>query len=217
VRGRVFVQGAETAARIAHAVAVARPLKVTPIALGEGAHVHHEDVHVQLWLVLLSHDRLFGGVHAAHRRAVVVALVARADALQEGNPPRRAPVRRALDVAQRRARSREQPLELQGSDHVGIAAQPVFLGQFGVVDLVAGGQDHRADVYRLVAGGHVVINGVHPAGEGAAHALRAHAAGQAARRLLLRRFVVVAALDFGEVVQALRDRKLRQGHARLTV
>ena len=82
---------------------LAGTLVVRLVALAEGTHVHHEDVHLRLGVVLPGHDGFFGGVHAADRRAVVVGLVARADALQKGDLPGGLPVGGAHDVADGRA------------------------------------------------------------------------------------------------------------------
>ncbi len=74
--GGIFAQASEAAPGVLDAVPIAGPFVVAPIALGERPHVHHEDMDVQIGLVFLGHDCFLGGIHAAHRRAVVVALVA---------------------------------------------------------------------------------------------------------------------------------------------
>ncbi len=106
VRGRILAQAAQAAAGVLDAVPVAGPLVVAPVALRERPHVHHEDMDFEIGLVLLRHDGFFGGVHAAHRRAVIVALVARPDALQEGDPFGGLVVGRPLDVSARRTGGR---------------------------------------------------------------------------------------------------------------
>ena len=67
----------------------------------------------------------------------------------------------------------------------------------------------------LAAGNHIVVNGIDSAGESAGHTFRTYAASQAARRFALRRFIVVPALNFCKVADALFDGKFRQGDARL--
>ncbi len=116
-----------------------------------------------------------------------------------------------------RAGSRQQPLELQRRDHVGVAPQPILVGQLRPVDLVAGSQDHRTDLEYLVTGHHVVIDGIDAARKGATHALGADTARQAAGRLGLSRLIVVAAFDLGEAADSIGDRHLRQRHSRLTI
>ncbi len=213
--GGILVQPADTATGVADPVAVPGSLEVAPVALGERPHVHHEHVDVQIGLVLLGHDRFLGGVHAAHRRAVVVGLVARAHALQEGDPLGCLVVGGPLDVASRGAGGRQQPFELHCRYHVGIPAQPVLLRHLGPVDLVAGGENDGTDRQLLGAGHHVVVDGIDATRKRAAHALGADAACQAAGRFGPGRFIVVAALDLGEAADAVLNGQARQRHSRL--
>ena len=212
---RVFLQGADPAARVLHVVAVARPLEVAPVALRKGSHVHHEHLDVQLRLVLLGHDGFFGGVHTAHRRAVVVALIPRADALQKRDALRRLLIRRALHVPRRRSRRRQQPLELQRRDHVRVASQPVFLRQLRPVHLVARRQDHRPHLHRLLPRHHVVIDGLHPAGVHAGQTLRANAALQTALGLGPRLVLGQAQHNFAEAGHPLFHRQQGRFRSRL--
>ncbi len=132
----IFMQLADAAARVVNAVPIARPFEVRPVAFAERTHIHHEDVHVQIGLMLFGDHRFLGRVHAAHRRAVIVRLIARADTLQEGNSLRRCAIRRTPYLPQRRAGRRQQPLELKRRDHVRIAPQAKFLRQRRLVDLI---------------------------------------------------------------------------------
>ena len=54
-------------------------------ALALGAHVHEEDLGLGLGHVVDGQHRLLVGEHAADAGAVLVLLVARADALDEGD------------------------------------------------------------------------------------------------------------------------------------
>ena len=54
-------------------------------ALALGAHVHEEDGGLAVGLVVDGEHRLLVGEHAADAGAVLVLLVARADALDEGD------------------------------------------------------------------------------------------------------------------------------------
>src|SRR3972149_10629666 len=80
----ILVESGDPATSVLDAVLLARPLVVGLVTLAKGTHVHHEDVDLRFGVVLACHDRLFGGVHAADGRAVVMRRIARADALQEG-------------------------------------------------------------------------------------------------------------------------------------
>ena len=84
-----FVVAGNEGTDVAHAQLVLRPIAVAVEILAEGPQVEEEDGDVQARLVLLGQDGFLGGGHAADRRAVVVvaAVVARADALDEGQPP----------------------------------------------------------------------------------------------------------------------------------
>ena len=80
---RIFLDGGYAAAEVAYAVALLRPAVISAVTLAEGARIHEEDGHFSFGIVFPGHDRFLGGVHAAHGRAIIVRLVARADALQE--------------------------------------------------------------------------------------------------------------------------------------
>jgi hypothetical protein len=94
----------------------------------EKSHVHHKDMHVQAGLVLLGDHGFLGGVHAADRGAIIMALVSRTDALQEGHTLRRSMIGWSMDMTQSRSGGGQQALELEGSDYVGIASKAEFLG-----------------------------------------------------------------------------------------
>ncbi len=78
---------ADPAAGVFDAIFILGRAEIVQVPLGESPHIHHKDVDVQVGIMLLGDDRFFGGVHAADGRAVIVALVAAADALQEGDAP----------------------------------------------------------------------------------------------------------------------------------
>ena len=84
-----------------HPVLVAGAFIILVEILAKGAHVHVKDRRLDVRRVLLGDDGLFDGIHAAHRGAVGVAtlLIARADALQEGDPSRLFTVRETHHVA----------------------------------------------------------------------------------------------------------------------
>ena len=123
----IFLHRRDSAARILDAIFLARPAVILLVTLAEGTHIHHEHVHFGIGLVLDSHNRLFGGIHATHRRAIIVRLVARADALQKGYLFRRVTVRRTLYVAHSWPGCTQQPLKLKRGDHVGVTPPAVFL------------------------------------------------------------------------------------------
>ena len=118
-----------------------------------------------------SQHGFFGGVHAADRRAVVVVLVPRADALQKGNALRLGMVRQARDVAFCWARGAQEPLELHGRDHVGVSPIAQLPRLLSIVKLVAGRQHHCPHLQRLLVGGLLVVNRVGFAGQHALVAL----------------------------------------------
>ena len=142
-----LVDAGDEGADVAHAQLVLGPIAIAVEILAEGPQVEEEDGDVQARLVLLGQDRFLGGGHAADRRAVgvVAALVARADALDEGQPAGGLAVGRAADVAVRGTGGREHPLELQAGEHVG--GQPVaeLAAAGGVEGLETGREDHAAD------------------------------------------------------------------------
>ena len=117
------------AAQVAYAVALLRAAIVGAVTLAEGARIHEEDGHFGFGIVFPGHDRFLGGVHAAHGRAIIVLLVARADALQERDLARRLSIRWPDDVPLGGSGGAEQALELERRDYVRIAAPAKFFRQ----------------------------------------------------------------------------------------
>src|SRR3990172_3902213 len=105
-----FAQGAHPAASIFNAVPVTGTLKITPISLRKGAHLHHQDVNLQTRVVLFGNDGLFSGVHAAYGRTIVMVPIATAHTLQKSDPLRGLAVGRSMEMTHGWARSREQAL-----------------------------------------------------------------------------------------------------------
>src|SRR5450756_815003 len=149
-------------------------------ALALGAHVHEEDLGLALGHVVDGEHGLLVGVHAAHAGAVLVLLVARAHALDEGALLGVRPVGRALDVADRRAGGAQHALVLERREHVGVPLVAVLALGAGVVQVEARRQHDGAhvEVHLLVA--LAVQQGAGPAGAHALHALGADSALQAA-------------------------------------
>jgi len=218
VGGRILLERGNAATPETDAVAVAGPAEVLAVTLAEVAHVHHEDVGVQVRAMLLGNDGLLDRVHAADRGAVGVLLVAGADALQPGDPLGLTAIGAALDVPVGGAGSREKPLELERGDHVGITPQPVLFVGGGVGDLVTGRQDECADLQGLLALDLIVVDGIGLAGVDAGEALRTEATLEATRGLLHGQFGRIARLHLDELaaglvpVHALSQRHLRHGH-----
>ncbi len=52
----IFMQSADSAAVVLDTIAISGPFKITPIAFGEGAHIHHEYVDVQIRVMLFSDE-----------------------------------------------------------------------------------------------------------------------------------------------------------------
>ena len=136
----------DPAAGVLDAPQVLGLLKVGGVLFAKGPLVHDKDFALDARQPLLGQHRLLGGVHAADGRAVGVLLVARADALQPGDPLRDLAVRWPLDDALGGAGAAGKSLELDAGDDVGIATVAQLLGGRGVVELVAHGQDDGADV-----------------------------------------------------------------------
>ena len=124
------------------------PLVVLVEALAVGPDVHVEDLAGQVRLVLHGDDGFLDGVHAAHRRAVVVLRIPAAHALDEGQPTRLPPVRRTQDLAGAGTAGRQDPLELQARDHVREGAVAELRLLRGVVEAETRGQDHGAGLDR---------------------------------------------------------------------
>ena len=199
-RRGILLERRNARAMILDAVFGLRAVIIFLVALAERARVHKEHVALECvafgFGVLERHDGFFGGVHAAHRRAVIVRLIAAAHALQERNLFRRLVIGRAPDVTLRWPGRGQQPFELQRRDDVRVAPQPILLRERRVVSFVAGRQDDRADLYLLGAFEHVVINRVDAALVIAREALGAHAARQAARGFGLSFLVGVSLAHF---------------------
>ena len=96
------------------------PLVVGVESLAERAEVHEEDAALQPGLVLHRDDRLFGGVHAADGRAVVMVLVARTDALKKSDLLGVLSVRRPEDLPLVRTTCGEDSLKLEAGHDVWI-------------------------------------------------------------------------------------------------
>ena len=100
-------------------------------------------------------------------------------------------------------RRREDPLELEGIDHIGIPAETVLLQLCGVVDIVAWGKDDRPHPEVPDSLHHVVIDGVDATFVEAAQALGADAAGEAPGRLGLSLLVGEPEIDLLECADPL--------------
>ncbi len=203
---RVLLYRRDAAADKTDAVSLFGPAVEIQIPLAEGPHVHQEDGHLGVRLVLYRHHRLFDGVDAADGRAIVVFLVAGADALDEGDALRRPSIGRALDVPQRGAGRVEEPLKLQGCDHVGVAAPAVLSGPLRVKRGETRGQQDGADLqfYRLLH--HVVVDGSGLASVDATQTLGTHTAIQTSLRLCDRLSFGEAQVKFHKALPAFLDR-----------
>ena len=142
-----FVSARDKRSDVVHAQLL-RPLAIAIEILAERPQVEEEDRHVDVRLVLLDQDGFLSGGHAADRRAVVVptARVARADALDKGQPLGLLPVGRPHDVPGGRSRGREDSLELHVRDHVFGMAKPELAASLGIEGLEAGRKYHGPDV-----------------------------------------------------------------------
>ena len=149
-------------------------------ALALGAHVHEEDLGLGLGHVVDGEHRLLVGEHAADARAVLVFLVARADALDEGDARRVPAVGRPLDVAHGRARGAQHALVLEGAEDVRVAAVAVLARLARVVEVEAGRHDDGADRDLELLVALVVQQGARAAGAHALEALGADRAVEAA-------------------------------------
>ena len=122
---RVLFDRRRARANVLHA-AVEGALVEGVEALAHGAHVHEQDLALGPGKVILREHGLLGRVHAADAGAVVVLLVARADALDEGDALRVGFVGRAQHVADGRTRGGEHALVLERREHVRVAAVAVL-------------------------------------------------------------------------------------------
>ena len=88
-----------------------------------GAHIHEENGGIQgHFAVLLGDDRLFDGIHAAHRGAVAVVAVIHipgTDALEPGDLGGFLVVRRPDHVAREGPGRGQDPLEFHAGDDIG--------------------------------------------------------------------------------------------------
>ena len=98
----------------------------------------------------VSEHRIFCRVHATDAATVRVsaANIARADALDVGDPPGTLAVRTPLEVTAGRAARVDEPLVLHGVDDVVEPAVAVLRDRSGVVHVQAGGDDDSAYVER---------------------------------------------------------------------
>ena len=149
-------------------------------ALALGTHVHEEHGGFAVRLVVDGEHGLLVGVGAAHAGAVLVLLVARADALDEGDLLGVRAVAGALHGADGGAAGAQHALVLERREDVGVAAVAVLAVLAGVVEVVAGGHDHGADVVGVLGVTLVVEQGAGTAGTDALHALGADGAVEAA-------------------------------------
>ena len=101
-----------------------------------------------------------------------------------------------------RPRGAQQPLELHGGDHVGVSAIAQFACLPGIVEPVAGRQDHRANLQSLFVWRLLVVNGVGLAGQHALIAFGTETTGQAARRLGQRLLLAEAQLNLAKVAHS---------------
>ena len=119
-------------------------------------------------------------------------------------------VRRPHQVAAERSGGREDALELQRGDHVGIIGVVIRLVFAGIEGLEARRQDDRPDLDLFGLGFLVVVDGPGLAGGHALHALGADAAVEAALRLPLGLFLGIALGDLLEGAAAILRRQV--GH-----
>ena len=119
-----------------------------------------------------------------------------------------------LHVAGAGSGSRQQALEFQGGDDIGVAAVAVLGLQFGVKSFKTRGQDDRPHLQGLGPGLLVVGNGPGLTGLDALHAFGTGAAVDAPGRLGLRLGLGEAQVDFLEAFRPLRLVQLRHGFPR---
>src|SRR5664280_1126523 len=210
---RVFLDVRGTRADEAHAL-VPGALVEGVEALALGAHVHQEDRRLGVGLVVDGEHRLLVGEHATDAGAVLVLLVARAHALDEGDFLGVRPVGRALDLAHRGAAGAEGALVLERREHIGVAPVAVLAFVSGVVEVEAGRHDHGADLDVQLLVALAVQQGAGAAGAHALHALGADGAVEAALGLGHGLLLGEAAVDLVPGDLARRARQVRHRHAR---
>jgi len=116
------------------------PLNERFKALAVGPKIYIEDRGLDLGIVLLGHDGLFGGVHAADRRTIaLVAKIAGAHALNERDLLWWLLIRRPLNFSPSRAGGAQQALELWACEHIRITPEAVLARKPRVVRLKAWG------------------------------------------------------------------------------
>jgi hypothetical protein len=184
-------------------------------ALALGAHVHEEDLGLALGHVVDGEHRLLVGEHAADAGAVLMLLVARAHALDEGDLLGVRSVRGALDVAGRGTGGAQHALVLERREHIGVALVAVFALGAGVVHVIPRCQHDGADVEVDLRVALAVQQGAGPAGAHALHALGADGALQAALGFGDGLFLRVAVAHFDPAAAALGAGLLGHLDARL--
>jgi hypothetical protein len=137
-----------------------------------------------------------------------VIRVARAHALQEGDPLRLASVAGTQDVPGVGPRSRQQALELEGGHHVREAAVAELGLEARVEGLVPGRQHDRADLELEPLLALAVVDGVGETHVGAPVAVAADRATQAAGGLGPGLLLGVAGVDLVEGARACRRGQL---------
>src|SRR3990172_2924170 len=141
-----FLHTGRDRADITDAVFFLCPVYKTVEIFAVGPYIHEEDRRFQIVRVLLAHDRLFGGIHAAYGRAPTVAAggIPRTDTLYEGNLFWLLSVGKPLDMAEIGAGSRKNPFKLDARNDVFVAAETVFAADAGIKNFKARGGDYRA-------------------------------------------------------------------------
>ena len=182
---RILFQRTHLTAHEAHATHVlgSGVERLEPFA--ESSQVRVEDRRLDRALVLFGDDGLFGCVHAADRGAVVLSRrsISGAHALDPGDRPRSAPVRRPLQMSFVRTRGTENALELHAAYYVGVTPKAVLGLQRRVELLVAIGQDDGPNSELDLPVRHTVVNGIGLARFDALEAETAPAAGKTPFRL----------------------------------
>ena len=184
-------------------------------ALAERAKIHEEDRALQARLVFHGDDRLFGRVHAADRRAVVVLFIARANALHEGDPLGVLPVGRAKHLALVRTTRRENPLKLKARHHVGQPGGSQLDPLIRIVERETRGKDDGSDLETDGRILHFVVDRIGLARFDALKTFGAYGAVQATACLTHRLFLGVAQLHLRESLHALLNRQDGHGNSRL--
>ena len=123
---------------------LAGPLVVGIKPLAEGPDVYVEDGGLDDRDMLFGNDGLFGGIHTADRRTVVVLMVPGSHALDEGDFLRYVAVRGTHHRAVKGAGGAQHPLELDARHHIGIPAVAVFPPLARIILVESRGENHRA-------------------------------------------------------------------------